>query len=91
MKYTKTLGEEFVENGRAKLKGETIQLINHPQNSERMVRIFTVTNVIRQSETNPIEEGSVLGLSIPKMNINAREYEWKRDEEKMTPLKLQLT
>lgn len=91
MRYYKQLGEEVLENGRAKLKGATIQLINHPQNDERMVRIFAVQTVVRQSDTNPIEEGTLLGLSIPKTDINARDYTWDRDEEKMTPLKLQLT
>lgn len=90
MRYYKELGEELVENGTAKLKGATIQLINHPQRDDRMVRIFAVQSVVRQSDTNPIEEGALLGLSIPKANINARDYTWKRDEEKMTPLKIEL-
>lgn len=90
MKYWRELGNEFVENGRSKIRGTTIQLINHPQNSERMLRVFAVQDVIRQSDTNLILSGALIGLSIPKQNINAREYTWQRDEEKMAPLKIQL-
>lgn len=90
MRYFKELGCEYVENGKSKVRGATIETIDHPNIKDRMVKIFTVQEVIRQSDTNPILPGMMLGLSFSKEKINSRDYTWKRDEEKMTPLKLQL-
>lgn len=90
MRYYRELGYEYVENGTGKVKGSTIQIVPHPQDGSRMLRVFIVQNVIRQSDTNPIVDGTGLGLSFPKEQINSRDYTWKPEEEKMTPLKIQL-
>lgn len=90
MRYYKELGNEYVENGTSKIRGATIETITHPNIGDRMVRIFTVQEVIRTSELNLIEPGMMIGLSFPVQHINSRDYTWKRDEERMCPLKLEL-
>lgn len=91
MRYFKELSTEYVDNGKSRVKGETIQTIPHPMNPDRMVKVFVVQDVVKQSETNLIVPGSILGLSFSKMNINSRDYTWKPEEEKMAPLQVQLT
>lgn len=90
MRYYKALSEEFVENGTSKVRGMTIETIEHPQGQDRHIKIFTVQEVVRDSEMNPILPGMMLGLSFPTEKINSRDYTWKKGEEKFCPLKLQI-
>jgi len=90
MRYHKELGEEYIDNGTSKVRGSTIETIEHPKGMDRHIKIFAVQEVIRQSEMNPILPGMLLGLSFPTEKINSRDYTWKKGEERMCPLKLQL-
>lgn len=90
MRYWRELGEEFVENGASKVRGATIEVIEHPHGQDRHIRIFTIQEVIKSCETNPILPGMMLGLSFPTEKINSRDYTWHKGEERMCPLKLQL-
>lgn len=90
MRYHKELGEEFVTNGTSKVRGHTIETIEHPKGEERHIKIFVVEEIISQSEMNPILPGMMLGLSFPTEKINSRDYMWKPGEERMAPLKIEI-
>lgn len=90
MRYYRELGNEYVINGKSKVRGATIDMTAHPKLKDRTIKIFSVQEVISQSDTNPILPGMMLGLSFSNMKVNSRNHTWKKDEEKMVPLKLQL-
>lgn len=90
MRYYRELGCEYIENGKSKVRGATIDMTPHPKLKDRTIKIFSVQEVISQSDTNPILPGMMLGLSFSNMKVNSRNHTWKKDEEKMVPLKLQL-
>lgn len=89
MKYYLKDGKEIVENGRSKVRVQTMFRMPSPIfKDSRTVRVMGVLEVITKAEGNAIEPGHHIALSFPNEKINAKEYEWKRSdkfEEKQVP------
>jgi hypothetical protein len=93
MKYYKSKGQEFLENGRSTLHVTTMDTKPSPTSTGRVMKLLVVNEVVSTSQTNPIRQGVVLALSFPPEKLNAAAYEWGRfgPEETQVPLKIGLS
>jgi hypothetical protein len=88
MKYYRENGKEFLVNGSAKVRVETVKDVPSPASDERAVKIMNVREVINTTPNNPIQEGNVLAISFPKSHFNAQQYQWMKGEECQVPLQI---
>lgn len=91
MKYFHKNGYEFVENGKSLIRVQTVRQMPSPHTKGRIVRVMHVDDILRNSDTNPIQMGMAIALSFPASKINAKEYEWGRNnmiEETQIPFKM---
>ena len=90
MRYYQEHSNEYLENGRAKLRIDTMDCFKRPSSPGRVIKVVRVDEVIRQSETNPIKPNVLLCVSFPEQRVNSRDYTWQRDEEKLVKVDLKL-
>jgi len=92
MRYYKRQGEEFIENGRSKVKVGTLDHVPSPQSPGRILKLLAVVKIINQNIDNPILEGQCVALSFPETQVNNKDYVWHMEgpEECLVPLKLKL-
>ncbi len=88
MKYTKTGKDEFIENGKSKLRVQTAQMMVSPTTPGRVLKVMSVQQVISGNPNNPINVGNAIVVSFPEQAANAHEYEWHATEEKLVPMQI---
>ena len=90
MKYYAKGSKEFIDNGSSKIRVATVQQIPSPNSKDRVLRIFSVQESLKDSPTNLIEVGTLIALSFPPDKANSKEYKWKRGEECQVKFNIQL-
>lgn len=88
MKYYKHGKDEFIENGKSKLRVITAQMMPSPHTPGRVLKVMSVQQVIHGNPNNPIEVGNAIVVSFPEQAANAHEYEWHPTEEKLVPMQI---
>jgi len=93
MRYYKKDNQEFIENGRSKVKVGTMDHMPSPTTPGRVLKLCAIVSVIRQNLDDPILEGQCVALSFPESQVNNKQYVWNVDgpEEVFVPLKLKVT
>ena len=77
-------------NGRSEIRVLPVTRLDDPHNEGRVVEIFVVRNVIRDTAANPISRGKEIALSFPPEKINAKEYQWHRDQGEPCQVEMRL-
>jgi len=90
MRYYLEHGNENLVNGKSHLRVRTIGHFTRPRSPGRIIKVFAVVHPVRGSKTNPIQTGALLALSFPEMEVNKRDYTWKRGEETQVKVNVQL-
>lgn len=88
MRYLKTGSDEFVENGKSLVRVGRVLTFPSPISPGRVIKVFEVVQIIRESPSNPVPRGALLALSFPAEHVNASEYEWYKGgiwEESQVP------
>lgn len=78
MTYLKKNGQEYVENGRSKVRVRTVIHKPSPLQPGRVFKILEVVQVLKLTEDNPIIEGNYIALSFPEEKVNASRYTWNK-------------
>lgn len=89
LKYYREGSSEFIENGKSKIRVQTVQVNPSPKHEDRFLKVMSVQAVIRSNPKNPITVGNALCLSFPKSAINSPKYKWMPDEEKFVAMQIQ--
>jgi hypothetical protein len=81
MTYLKKNGNEFIENGRSRVRVRTVFHMPSQLQPGRVVKVMEVVQVIKVTEDNPIIEGNYLVLSFPSEKVNATRFTWNKPGE----------
>lgn len=82
MKYFKSGGSTFIDNGKNRLRVALVLHKPSPFFPERTVKVLRVEAVISQSGAQPPPPiGSHLAMSFPNDKLNGAEYEWMKNNE----------
>lgn len=87
-RYHQENGKHFLENGRAKVRMGFMHNMRIESHPGRVVRVFTVSEVLKQNPMNAVLPGSMLAISFRESDVNRHEYVWQKGEEFQVPLKL---
>lgn len=69
-----------LENGTSRIKLLPITMQPDIENAGRVVKVFVVKHVIRDTAGNPIRRGQQIALSFPPEKVNAKEYVWHKEQ-----------
>ncbi len=87
--YIKQGSDEFIVNGKSKLRVGRLIVLPSPITEGRVVRVFEILERVRVNPKNPSPpRGAMLALSFPQQWVNANAYTWDRGEECQVPLEI---
>jgi hypothetical protein len=76
----KSTSDITIENGSSRIKVLPVTIMADPYNKGRVAKIYVVKRVERDNAVNSIIPGQQIALSFPPERLNAKSYQWHREQ-----------